>query len=1106
MTAQAVLVRILNSDGTDNVELPSFTDLTVSPVKSQQGAIELSYPLAGVNRSVIAKGVEVRVIFNDVERPGCRFILEDNDLDDAKSDGDGTTTKWTGRTYDSVLEQAIVMPTGFTTGAYFTSAADPSIKYTGKTAGFIMNDQITAAKTRGCFPNLDISTFSSATDSGGNAWTNNWTHAWTPGTGLNEILDDLVQNRLCEYEIVGRSLKLYDVNHYGVDRSPDGVGQVALFLGRDLLDSPNQGTTRGMGTVALVQGTNHYVDYVDATSVATYGRREVFLNESNIDDQTTLRYVGQQQVQSVNFPQVEKSHTLNLENPNTPLPWVNFGMGDWVLSDLGNNTAPERHRIVQFTLQVDGDGLKSCQVTFDSFLKEVADKIQAQLDAIANGSSLPGSVTSSSGETYGTPNPPSSLSLGSYNYLDNDGTTRSGLTMSWADPTANTDGSPISNLMGIQINWRYHTDINWQSGPLVLPGVQIAAISPLKFGQLVDVQIYAVETNGHVSSNVVGSTTIISDVTPPPMASTPTIDVATLPLTVRIGWDGKDSTGAAMPADFGRCEVHVSTVNGFTPSASTLKDVFYSATSNVSDYEGVPGTTYYARLLAFDKSNNPIAANWGTYMSAQASGTPRQAVDGELASLTITKLLVGTLGADMTVSARIKTANTGARVEMNSGGLFGYNPSGTQTFKLDSTNGTLTVTGAIISGGAITGSSFATDVAPNKRITMASGGVFITSFGATISNLLTFYTGSASEVEPGYFFCEADSGPGTSAYMWLQPPRMDATKTVTPRMYFIADVAGQQDSLQVVSGSISLSSTSPVIGGNAPSISLSCTNGYVYANRLRITSTQDIDATAGNLSPLQIGDYNGAHMRFDGNEIQAVLTPGTGGFLGLNISGGNITLCNNGGDIVTCAAFLDISQYSHVDNSSGNTVGDRIALHSSGYGIGIQSNRTVLYVTSTGSVAVQQIAASGDKSGNTTTYRPILASAFTVNSLRESKTHLKSMPDGALEKLDALRPVIARSKNDTHLPGSLADKYFLVAEEVEAVDRALVGYEAKPHIFDAQEKTKKVVKTKKADDLQLLGNDLAAFVPLFVKGFQELHAEIDSLRQENRELRELVRA
>jgi hypothetical protein len=67
--------------------------------------------------------------------------------------------------------------------------------------------------------------------------------------------------------------------------------------------------------------------------------------------------------------------------------------------------------------------------------------------------------------------------------------------------------------------------------------------------------------------------------------------------------------------------------------------------------------------------------------------------DAKISALSVGKLTAGTLSADMTVSARIKTANTGARVELNSAGLQAFNSGGSQTVDVAASTGAVTITG-----------------------------------------------------------------------------------------------------------------------------------------------------------------------------------------------------------------------------------------------------------------------------------------------------------------------------------------------------------------------------------------------------------------------------
>lgn len=72
--------------------------------------------------------------------------------------------------------------------------------------------------------------------------------------------------------------------------------------------------------------------------------------------------------------------------------------------------------------------------------------------------------------------------------------------------------------------------------------------------------------------------------------------------------------------------------------------------------------------------------------------------NAKIADLSVGKLTTGTLGADVVVGARIKTADTGARVELNSSGIAAYNSGGTQTVDIASADGSVTIIGQLKSG------------------------------------------------------------------------------------------------------------------------------------------------------------------------------------------------------------------------------------------------------------------------------------------------------------------------------------------------------------------------------------------------------------------------
>ncbi|GAA2746178.1 hypothetical protein [Kitasatospora cinereorecta] len=72
--------------------------------------------------------------------------------------------------------------------------------------------------------------------------------------------------------------------------------------------------------------------------------------------------------------------------------------------------------------------------------------------------------------------------------------------------------------------------------------------------------------------------------------------------------------------------------------------------------------------------------------------------DANIGTVSASKLTVGQLKADVTVSARIKTAESGARVELNSGGIGAWNADGVQTVSIAAANGSVKIVGGLSSG------------------------------------------------------------------------------------------------------------------------------------------------------------------------------------------------------------------------------------------------------------------------------------------------------------------------------------------------------------------------------------------------------------------------
>ena len=100
---------------------------------------------------------------------------------------------------------------------------------------------------------------------------------------------------------------------------------------------------------------------------------------------------------------------------------------------------------------------------------------------------------------------------------------------------------------------------------------------------------------------------------PPATPDTPTVVGG--PGTVTVGWDGLLASAAPL-LDFLYVQVHLSAASGFTPSSATLQGTLPSPGGLYTIGSLSAGTTYYAKLVAYNKSMVASPA------SAQASGVP----------------------------------------------------------------------------------------------------------------------------------------------------------------------------------------------------------------------------------------------------------------------------------------------------------------------------------------------------------------------------------------------------------------------------------------------------------------------------------------------------
>jgi len=767
------------------------------------GSIKVDYPRTGLNAGWLVDQAGFCLFSQGAELPNSRWYVEDGTGDDAQDDlGGGGADSYAGQNLVGLFSQGIVYPAGW------PSVTNPSShSFTGATIGTIMRTLVQRAQARGALTGITVSSFTDTADSNGQPWAFGMTVTYDAGTNLLQVLQNAYAQGVVEFQTVGRSLRMYNPGTLSTDRTT-GAQPAILRRGRDVTGAGRQRSSRSMMTTVLIEGDQtSMVEIVDPKASGPLGRREGYVAQSGVTDTGTLRVIGQSTLGQKNGPRTQRTFGLDL-SAGGPRPWVDYLVGDYLWADVGNQL--EKLRVVSLNATKDPDGMVIATVVLNDRFLELDVLLARRVSGISGGSSGIASVAPLNSTTPDrlAPAVPAGLGATSTAFVSPDGITQAQLTASWAAVTTNADGTACTDLDHYEVQ----ATVGGQVLNLGSTTTATLSYSPVRPGLNVAVRVRAVDQNGNRSPFCSDYTlTAGSDVTPPPVPSTPTV-VAMLG-ALRAVWDGHGSAGEVQPGDFDRVEVHASTVVGFTPSAATLQDTIRSPYGGTSVLL-LPFVQFYVRLVAFDHSGNASAP------SAAAPGTPRQArggntslsagssagamsistglsipggtaitvsagtasaetattsgtptgtgpftvtltgplvrahaqgdtvslgdlgtlsiTDAEIQTLNATKITTGILSADLVVGGRIKTSDTGARVEINNAGLSAYGIDGTtRTAFLSDADGSLT-----INKGTITGAMIQTAATGQRMVLTGTGG----SFAATAAYL---YTGLAGENASG---------------------------------------------------------------------------------------------------------------------------------------------------------------------------------------------------------------------------------------------------------------------------------------------------------------------------------------------------------------------
>ena len=594
-------------------ELPDYDAFKCSSVFGDVGGWSFNYPTNGRNLSaLVGNNLEFALFVDGSER--WRGFLDDDAHDEILEEIGGMYS-FSGREISGQLDYALVMPSSSSSGGQ---------AYTSATPGAIIKDLMDKAAARSTgnpIPGWTY-TFTATTDSSGAAWGFTYPSLFLQmGGSILNVLTAFYSAGIIDWNVgPGKTLNVYNPKTTLYTDRPN----VRFRRGQELQTSPLQRTRKDQAAVYLVGGdSGAYSVRKDNTAAATYGVRERYFSQSGVTDTGTLATIGDLKLSVFSTPRISNGKTVLFQS-TSPRPFIDYNIGDRIYSDSTGTLT--QGRLIAQSLTVTPNGIPNGELALNDYFEEREIQIDRLLNniygAAAGGSTPVAKPTTTTVDTT-TPNAPAAPTVSSLAYVDNQGQTQANLIVSWPAVTANTDASALTDFDHYIVEWRYSTP-GGNTWTKTISEDTNATFSPIRAGTNVDVRVACADSNGHTSAWS-GTTTIVTanDSTPPPVPSTPVVDSTTFFGTLRVTWDGLGSAGETMPGDFDRVEVHMSSVSGFTPTASTMIDTFRAAT--VSAYETPVGTPYYFKFVSVDKIGNKSAA------SAQGTGTSRSINTSEMA-------------------------------------------------------------------------------------------------------------------------------------------------------------------------------------------------------------------------------------------------------------------------------------------------------------------------------------------------------------------------------------------------------------------------------------------------------------------------------------------
>ena len=523
-------------------------------------------------------------------------------------------------------------------------------------------DIIELAQARDNVPGLSVP-FTPLFDSDGNGWPNIIRNvSFDYGQDAWSMLDTLSRQGFFDWQMNKRALECYRTD-----------GSLRRFLDTDtgvhihsMVNSDEEpvertweevaGTAVAIGDSGLTAGM---VTMPDDPASFPWGKWDEAITASGVKDVQVLAQITDNLLATKYKTRTQYTKRF-VWTEGAPVPLVDYRPGDFIraTSDATTGAQKASMRVYQVTLSGTSPYGVSVALTLnDRFTDRALQNDRWIARITGGGGSVGGSGTGAGGGK--TPSPPIDNTPPKAPVLNT--VTNTPYFSSIGDPVSMADVAFVVVTQDTQSRTipvaRYNvaarrSDFNWQQARNVVVAqpdspstgqVVHASVPLLDSGYAYEFRVQAIRTSGYPSdwSNSI-TQTMGYPTDPPPVPSAPILSSKLS--TVKAEWDGKDSTGATMPASFREVQVEVSTNNSTWFHAG---DIFSGGAGLImSGKGGSPtwnvGNTVYVRFKAMN------SASVISTVSATTSIVVLGVVGPDIAANTITanNIVAGTLTAE----------------------------------------------------------------------------------------------------------------------------------------------------------------------------------------------------------------------------------------------------------------------------------------------------------------------------------------------------------------------------------------------------------------------------------------------------------------------------